>query len=600
MTEMSKDLVPTALAIKAMRDSGYRNTAYAIAELIDNAIQAEATSVELLCCERQYFVSQRTRRNIYKIAVLDNGTGMNAQVLGDALQFGNGEYLNDRSGIGRFGMGLPSSSISQCRRVEVWTWRDGPDSALYSYIDLDSVDSNTQTTVPDPERKPIPQIWLTAGQSYGGSGTLVVWSELDRCLWKTAPTIIRNSEHIIGRMYRRFIQEGQATIRLASFIDDAPSDFEVDRYAEVTDPLYIMVPSSTPDPYDQTAMFRVDGDHWEIANSIEYNGAIHEIVTRFTVATEEARNRPNAGATSYGKHAKRNVGVSLMRAKRELELDTSLVIQYDPRERWWGVEVEFPPELDEIFGVTNNKQAGRHFTEAALALEEVLTDTDSIAELKEQMEEDSDPRGPLIDVVHLINRRLVALRKIIQIQRRGTKKKRHDNTDTAEVRGTDVTRDRQDEGHRGISDDDEALPDQERATALAKELTETGLSQDQANELAARTIRQGIKYTFADADLEGRTFFTVKAVAGEIVIKLNINHPAYQHLVEVLEESPNGELTQAQLLDRLDRASRGLKLLLMAWARFEDEAYPDKKREDIQDLRYEWGRYAAQFLKDEQ
>lgn len=45
----SYDLVPTHLAVQAMRDNGYRNTAYAIAELIDNSIQAGATRVELLC-----------------------------------------------------------------------------------------------------------------------------------------------------------------------------------------------------------------------------------------------------------------------------------------------------------------------------------------------------------------------------------------------------------------------------------------------------------------------------------------------------------------------------------------------------------------------
>jgi hypothetical protein len=32
-----------------MRDNGYKNAAYAIAELMDNAIQTRATHVELLC-----------------------------------------------------------------------------------------------------------------------------------------------------------------------------------------------------------------------------------------------------------------------------------------------------------------------------------------------------------------------------------------------------------------------------------------------------------------------------------------------------------------------------------------------------------------------
>ncbi|MBK8394589.1 MAG: hypothetical protein IPL26_04990 [Leptospiraceae bacterium] len=39
------DIVPVHLAVQAMRDNGYRNTAYAVAELIDNSIQASAQNV---------------------------------------------------------------------------------------------------------------------------------------------------------------------------------------------------------------------------------------------------------------------------------------------------------------------------------------------------------------------------------------------------------------------------------------------------------------------------------------------------------------------------------------------------------------------------
>lgn len=69
------DIVLTHLAVQAMRDNGYRNAAYAIAELMDNAIQAGATDVELLCAERTAQVNQRFRTRVEQIAVLDNGCG---------------------------------------------------------------------------------------------------------------------------------------------------------------------------------------------------------------------------------------------------------------------------------------------------------------------------------------------------------------------------------------------------------------------------------------------------------------------------------------------------------------------------------------------
>jgi hypothetical protein len=89
-------------------------------------------------------------------------------------------------------------------------------------------------------------------------------------------------------------------------------------------------------------------------------------------------------------------------------------------------------------------------------------------------------------------------------------------------------------------------------------------------------------------------------VAGEIVIKININHPAYRNLVEVLEaETVDEETTGSELRDRLQRANRGLKLLLMAWARYEDEQTTDGEREQIQDIRTDWGRVAYRFLRND-
>ncbi|MFM6209134.1 ATP-binding protein, partial [Planktothrix sp.] len=78
MTTNPHDIVPAHLAVQAMRDNGYKNAAYAIAELMDNAIQAGASQVELLCGERKTQVDQRKRSRIEQIAVLDNGRGMDA------------------------------------------------------------------------------------------------------------------------------------------------------------------------------------------------------------------------------------------------------------------------------------------------------------------------------------------------------------------------------------------------------------------------------------------------------------------------------------------------------------------------------------------
>lgn len=597
------DVVPTHLAIRAMRDSGYKNAAYAIAELIDNSIQAGADNVELLCTESEELVEVRTMRRIDQVAVLDNGSGMDASTLRIALQFGNGTRLDDRTGIGRFGMGLPNSSISQCRRVDVWTWQDGPDSALYSYLDIDEIANGQIREVPDPAFKPIPKFWRQAGESFQVSGTLVVWSELDRCQWRTATAIIRNSEFIVGRMYRYFIHSGDTQIRMAKFLRGQPTPIEPPHFAQVNDPLYLKVPSSCPDPYDKKPMFEKYGKNWEYRHPVVANGTEHFVTVRYATASEGARKGHNPGARPYGKHARRNVGVSILRAGRELELSSSWVTEYDPVERWWGVEIEFSPELDELFGVANNKQSARYLSEAGNIDVTRLCEEEgcSVQELREKLFEEGDPLAPLLDLSHAIDSNLKQIRAHLKAQTKNLRsggKKRHEDPNSPEARGTSVVKNRQKEGYRGQSDEDENLPETARRKAIEDDLIEQGLPEETARRLATETTNAGLKYLFADADLATPAFFSVKPKGGAIVITMNTSHPAYKHLIEVLETDEVDEMDPEELRERLLNAWHGLKLLLEAWARYEDEQPAGPLRSRAQDTRNDWGKVARQFMEE--
>ena len=142
----------------------------------------------------------------------------------------------------------------------------------------------------------------------------------------------------------------------------------------------------------------------------------HDVKIRFSFAKPEARATDNAGSLPHGKHAGKNIGVSLVRADRELDMDQSLVVQYDPTERWWGVEVDFPPALDELFGVTNNKQQARNFIEAATLDIRELADGETPTQIREQAAKDLDPRAALFTVTDLISKRLTIIRKTLDQQ----------------------------------------------------------------------------------------------------------------------------------------------------------------------------------------
>lgn len=597
----SFDIVPASLAVKAMRDSGYKNAAYAIAELVDNAVQAGARSVEIICQEEEEFVQQRVRTRVKQIAVLDDGDGMDPETLRMALQFGNGKRLTDRTGIGRFGMGLPNSSISQARRVEVWSWQNGIGSASYTYLDIDEVERGELEEIPQPVKKTPPSHWAKRSNTAAASqsGTLVLWSDLDKCDWRTAHAIFKNSEYTVGRIYRRFLLGKRLTIRMAAFLGRSVTPSSDDLVIP-NDPLYLTPNPLLPPPWNAEPMFEKHGDPQRI--EWKRGKRVHTVTVTFSVAKKQARDGHNAGDQPHGKHAKNNTGVSVVRADRELELQAVWCNQYDPRERWWGVEVDFPPALDEVFGVTNNKQSARALTEfASLSLDQIAEREgySSEGEMIEAWEADEDDRIVLVRVKQAIERNLRFIRGIIKAQTATTRDSgRHRDPNSAEAIATQATRARQEEGLKGTSDAGEQLPDPQRTAQIQEGLAEAGVEAAEASQRAQLLVTSGHKYEFYKVAVESAEFFTVRPRGGAILIGLNTNHPAYDHLVTLLEEADE-EADVAGLKARLRKSFEGLKLLLEAWARYEDELTDGIKKERAQDARLEWGRVARQFFRED-
>ena len=106
------------------------------------------------------------------IAILDNGSGMDATTLEIALQYGNGRF-RDGPTESEGSEWVFRRPLSQAKRVDVWSWQDGPDNALL-YLDLDEIKSGDLSKVPSPEPQPLPELWKNIGGSTGRSGTLVV------------------------------------------------------------------------------------------------------------------------------------------------------------------------------------------------------------------------------------------------------------------------------------------------------------------------------------------------------------------------------------------------------------------------------------------
>ena len=597
-------IIPLRLAIRAMRDSGYKNTAYALAELIDNSVQAEADCIEVICIEKREIIGIREVRRLWEIGVLDNGSGMDEHTLRKALQFGNGTRLDDRTGIGRFGMGLPNSSISQAARVEVWTWQNGPDNAIWSYIDLDEIEEQNMKEVPQPKHSLVPDTWRRISHSIAQHGTLVVWSKLDfsRLTWKKADRALLRTEEIVGRVYREFIANSSIAIRFYA-IEQDENCAHIDYEAKLNDPLYLIPSKSLPSPFDTKPMFSFvfNEDHL-----IEHGEKAHKVTVRYSVASEDTISESSGrdrGNTKYGKHARNNIGVSVVRARREIMLDYGWCIGYDPRERWWGAEVRFEPELDEIFGVTNNKQAATHFAELATTdWNELAEEGEEFIDVVNRLKQEGDPRGWLLTLSDSIRRNLQQLREQIKAQGAGSRssnRQRHNQADEVTETVNKAWKERS--KFSPLEEQDQSLTQNDLNDIRTDLIENKDYSENVAEELVSLIKDADLSVVFLEADFpDSFQLFNVELKGNITEIVFNRKHPAFDDIfgtIATADEDVN-ELSQEELIERLTRACNSAKIIFAAWARYEREAGLERASA-LEKVRFEWGQIASTFLRPE-
>jgi hypothetical protein len=333
-------LVVSHCFIRATRESGYRNVATAIAELIDNSLQAEATEIKVYVRE-----NGDGRERSITLGVLDNGFGMTSDTLRAALQFGGSSRFGERTGLGRFGMGLPNSSVSQTRRFEVYSWTE-QNPTYTCYLDIDEIVSGRLIDVPRPVESDLP-VW--AQSSAKESGTLVVWSRCDRLAHQRATTIAVRLEESLGRLYRFALWRG--VVITVNEIPLTPCDplFLDDRSTVSGASLF-----GSPLVYDFRGL----------------DGGSSGVEIRFT-------ELPISQWHSWTARRKREVrivgraGVSIVRAGREIDYGWYLMgnKRKENYDDWWRCEIRFMPALDELFGVTHNKQGITPSPELRAALE---------------------------------------------------------------------------------------------------------------------------------------------------------------------------------------------------------------------------------------
>lgn len=369
----------------ALRNTGYKDIECAVSEIIDNSVEAEAKNIFIILREG---TSESGRKVVTEIGFLDNGFGMSDSVLGNCLGIGS-STRRDRKGMGRFGVGLPQASLYACPEVTVYSWQDGVKNAKKVFLDINKIKDGVQKEIEDPELEEIPQPYSnylqyrteTTNYSFCQSGTLVIWKDCDRIRPKTRGFLTEHLEFSLGRKFRYFLHDKKIEIKI---ISDENQDSAVN--VVPNDPLFLMNDNCVLCHKDEPDKIYKSGEidsleppfelykngedcTGEVNVPIKYinkNGekSISNVKVRFSIVKNyfyddtAFSGGKDPGKYPLGKHASKMEGISIIRAGREIdagEFDFYSSIN-KPQHRWWGCEIIFTPELDETFGLSNNKQ----------------------------------------------------------------------------------------------------------------------------------------------------------------------------------------------------------------------------------------------------
>jgi hypothetical protein len=206
-TKQSTPYAP--LLIESMRSLGYSFDT-AIADLIDNSVSAEAKNISILLDPSED----------PQLIIFDNGRGMDSQTLEEALRFGSRgpEEVRNEKDLGRFGLGLKSASLSQCRKLVVASKQVGK-ICCFSW-DLDKVIETNDWSIleySDEEIKELPSISLFDEVD---SGTYVLLQNFDRIsassldVKKTLDNLLEIAEDHLSLVFHRIISEDGVTMTI--------------------------------------------------------------------------------------------------------------------------------------------------------------------------------------------------------------------------------------------------------------------------------------------------------------------------------------------------------------------------------------------------
>lgn len=504
-------LVDEKMLAETMRSVRYQDEGHAAGDIVDNAIEAGATQAHLA------FRTEGTA--IKEIAFIDDGSGIDPEFLPHATKWGGSSNEGRRNTFGRFGFGLPSASVNRGTRFTVYSRIDSGTAFTAVTIDLKTLKVDGQVvSLPEPAEEALPA-WVAeyveadeAVVAFEGGleavRTVVVWSDLDRLAWK-------NRQQATGRFREHLGITYAGWLDVCRLVVDHQAVEPVDVLFTTPDYRYYEIPGFARAEPQQSIRFEAE----------DADGARHEVTVRFSYLSVDAHN---AAVPTGGKGAAKKIrqsirkaynGVFVTRNDRFIEVAHPPEVQWNVYARQVGMALDFPPQLDELFGVTPDKQTIM-FSDRVTAMLEAngvfrafRTLVDQVAKERAQRKAErhgdpADPDGP-----------------------------RASEETIAKVVSKDVRRTRK----MGSETKQEAEENfKERVKRLSEE---TGVPEEQVREAQERLdAKKPYRVEFATLT-EDQPFYMPKMDGTQTVLEINTDHPWYREVY--LRLADNAEMRSA-------------------------------------------------------
>lgn len=557
LDESGWELIVGDAFVRGMRDIGYKSTSYALAELIDNSVQASATKIDVV-----FGFEGGSSAKPTKLAVIDDGHGMEPKMVRASLIWGAGTRLDNREGFGKYGYGLPSASVSQCYRVTVYSKTASGDWHS-AYLDIDEISAGVwnkghRIETPTEKIEPPPAFVQDFLKKEGRwstfeHGTVVLWNRLDpqRIDYKTRTALAAALVTNLGVIYRGFLLQTPMTV---DGIDVQPCDplflTEGFRYYDLDDDRAIALAPAVVEVKEKQTKETIG------RMRVRYSRLPSTFFRKPEVKWDN-RARGKKHMNERLEIADANNGIIFMRNGRQIDVlrpPRALGSINATTDRFWGVEVDFDATLDDEFSITTSKQQVR----PSERIWDYLKDSAKIFEAIGTMRGAYDKEAKILGTKAEEKKR-ASVESIEQAKKFRTEKPPKDTPQRA----------------KEAKDNLESSAKQRAGKAgLKPEVVE--------KELIAE--REGTTHTIENEDLPGAPFFRCVQEGGTRVLYLNVAHPFYTELYVGPGSTP--------------RLRAGLEIVLWALGEAEVDADPesDRRRFYERDRASLWSPYIADAL----